>query len=438
MPTHTQTLLVVDDIEMNRDALSRRLERKGFRVLAAADGYEALGLIEEQLIDLVLLDIMMPGISGLDLLGKLRQSWSPAELPVIMVTARDQKADMIDALGLGANDYVAKPIDFPVLHARIEAQLRMKSAPPFRIRRSADSKESSNTGVKPGVVLAERYHLQAEIGQGSYGTVFRATHLGLDNLLAIKILNVKTGTTAEEIAGFRREGITTCRVQHPNVVSLYDFGVTPEGVPYLAMELLEGHSLQEELAAEGRLAPSRCAEILFPICEVLSLTHAQGIVHCDLKPANIFLHQAPYGEVVKVLDFGIAKFAGPSDWGDHKDVGDVLGSPTYLPPERINKQPYDGRSDIYSLGVVLYAMLAGRPPFQSNSNDVLETVMMHVNAEPPPLRELNTDLPPAIEEAVMPTLAKDPSRRPTAKALAQRFAHATGVPTPQRLRGKDG
>src|SRR5262249_46264505 len=167
-------LLVVDDNAENRDMLSRRLERKGFAVRSAADGFQALELVDKERVDLVLLDIMMPGISGLEVLKALRTTRSPAELPVIMQTARVESEDVVEAVELGANDYVTKPLDVPVVLARVQAQLRARRA------EKAPEPALTSTQIEPGLVLAERYRLESEIGSGSFGTVYKARHLELE------------------------------------------------------------------------------------------------------------------------------------------------------------------------------------------------------------------------------------------------------------------
>jgi len=420
------TILIVDDNEPNRDILSRRIARKGYAVSTAEDGYQALGAVEKEPIDLIILDIMMPGITGLDVLKILRQNHPPAELPIIMATAKDQNEDMLEAFDLGANDYVTKPINFPVLLARVQAQLRMKSAT-SETETSVISRDLTSEEIQPGLVLAERYHLESKIGEGGFGTVYRAQHLGLQHPVAVKILNARTSATPDAIARFQREGIMACRVQHPNAVSIYDFGVTPGGTAYLVMELLVGHALDKELAQHGKLTPARCAEILIPICEVLSVAHADGIIHRDLKPPNIFLHQARQGEVVKVVDFGIAKLMDIPSGDAATTQGLFAGTPNYMAPERLSDDPYDGRSDMYGLGVMAYEMLCGRVPFQPKDSNFMALIMMHLQTEPPPVREINPEVPEAVEAVVMQALRKEPEQRPTAEEFADRFSQAVRI-----------
>lgn len=419
------TILVVDDIEMNRDALSRRLQRAGYETLTAEDGYQALGVVSQQPIDLVLLDIMMPGITGIDVLKVVRQNHSPADLPIIMATAKDQNEDMIEAFGLGANDYATKPINFPVLLARIEAQLRMKRAAPVAEKRPL-TPDQANAEVRPGMVLGERYRLEGPIGAGGFGTVYQAQHLGLQHPVAVKILQAELARTPDALARFQREGIAACRVQHPNAVSIFDFDVTPGGVAYLVMERLLGQSLKEALEEHRRFSPQRCADILLPVCDALAVAHDDGIIHRDLKPANIFLSETRHGEVVKVLDFGIAKLVG-----EHMDENltaqdALLGTSDYMAPERINNGEIDGRSDVYSLGVMLFAMLTGERPFFKEGNTALDVIMSHLNETPPLPSSLNPDIPPKVEAVVMDALRKRRSERPFVEQFAAALQAALG------------
>ena len=425
--SETATILVVDDLPANRELMARRLERSGFRVLSAAGGAEALEIVRRGGVDLVLLDIMMPGMTGLDVLRTLRLGPRTATLPVVMVTAKTDSEDIVEALSLGANDYVTKPVDYPVALARIRAHLRARQAVQAEVAPPVEPQSPAQ--VVPGTVLAGRYRLDSLIGGGSFGTVYRARHLELDREVAVKVLATSAGTDPEALARFRREGASACRVQHPNAVAVLDFGVNPGGVAYLVMELLHGHSLEKELEEKNRLTPRRCAEIAVPVCSALAAAHAAGVVHRDIKPSNVFLHQTPKGEVPKILDFGIAKMSGEAAFGQNLTVdGSLLGTPAYMAPERFRRGPYGVNSDVYSVGAMLYEMLSGRLPFIPSSADPLALVTMQAEEDPPPLRVRAPGVSPALEELVLRALSRNPDQRPSAEALGRRLALVVADP----------
>ncbi len=407
------SVLVVDDNPVTRILCSRVLDSEGYRVLLAEDGIEALRLIKEEPVDLVLLDVMMPGLSGFDALEALRKLYPPSRLRVVMVTAKDQSEDIIRAFKLGADDYITKPLDVPVMMARIRAHLRSKEVAP--------EPPESVMELGPDSVLEEKYRLESLIGRGSFGAVYRATHLILKRPVALKVFNqrVQSGNGVER---FRREAVSACRIDHANAVKVLDLSVTATGFSFMVMELLEGRSLAEELKREGRLAPARCAQLLKPICEVLSEAHGLGIVHRDIKPQNIFLHQGHRGEVVKVLDFGIAKLVDKAAFEDRLTVDGLVGTPAYMAPERFHSE-CDERADVYSLGVMLYEMLTEQRPFDSDGN-MFKVILRQMEELPVPPRELRPELPLAIEQVVLQALSKERAERPSAMALAGRFAAA--------------
>ena len=415
MTEQTFSILVVDDNPVTRVQCSRVLTRNGYRVLLAEDGIEALRLIKEEPVDLVLLDVMMPGLSGFDVLEAVRKLYPSNRLRVLMVTAKDQSEDVVKAFQLGADDYITKPLDVPIMMARIKVHLRSRSAVP------EPPKSVMEQGI--GSVLEERYRLESMIGQGNFGTVFRATHLTLKRPVAVKIFSKGLRTGGGSEARFRREAISACRIDHPNAVKVLDLSVTESGVPYLVMELLEGRSLADELSRDGCLTLERCGQLLAPICEVLSEAHKVGIVHRDVKPQNIFLHQGRQGEVVKVLDFGIAKLADDAAFEEKPTLDGLVGTPTYMAPERFGGGECDRGVDVYSLGVMLYEMLTGRPPFDSDG-DLFKLIVLHMDEAPASPCELRPELSPAIGQLVLDTLSKDRAARPSAGEVGGRFAAA--------------
>lgn len=415
-------ILVVDDNDDIRELFVQRLRQEGFRAAGASGGAEALEKIATDPPSLILLDVSMPQMGGLEVLARVRETHSPVQLPVVMVTARTESDDVVEALGLGANDYVTKPIDLPVVLARVRAQLRIRQAAAPGAASADDARSPAE--VRPGTVLAGRYLLEARIGSGTFGTVFRAKHAELGHAVAIKVLQASANANPDSLARFRREGISACRVKHPNAVQVMDFGVTPGGVAYLVMELLSGYSLDQELV-DGRKVPlARTVRIMVPVCEALAAAHRSGIVHRDVKPGNIFLHLAGGEEVPKVLDFGIARIVGEAAADPRVTLeGFIVGTPVYMAPERFRNQPTDGRADVYSAGITLYQMLTGRLPFAADQSDPMAVAIRHLESAPAPM---GADVPPAVEEVVMNALRKRPEHRPDALHLGQDLARAAG------------
>ena len=416
-------LLVVDDNESNRDIMARQLRRLGYDVITAEDGERALRIVEAEEVDLIILDIMMPGIDGVEVLRRLRQKYSPAELPIVMATAKTDTQDIVQTAKLGANDHVGKPLDFDVIGAKVQALLELKAA---AATTQESDREPTLGELEPGVTLAGKYRLVEKIGSGTFGAVYKALHQDLDHQIAIKILQPSVTATDVSVKRFRQEGVAACRVRHPNAVTIFDSGVTSGRVAFLAMELLEGRDLTEELKATGgRLSPVRANQILQPVCAVLAEAHSQGLVHRDIKPENVFLHRTAREEVVKVLDFGIAKLVGEATIQENLTAeGWILGTPAYIAPERLANNSYDGRSDVYSLGVMMFEMLTGRRPFRTLNNDPMSLISQQISKQPPSLRSIHPDLPRELETPIVRAMAKDPERRPDAKAFARAFDRA--------------
>ncbi len=275
-----------------------------------------------------------------------------------------------------------------------------------------------------GLRIDSRYLIEAKLGSGGMGTVYRATRLLIGDTVAIKILHPGQVDDLHSVERFRREAQAAARLKHPNVVPIYDFGVSSEGLVYIAMELVEGKSIRDMLREQGPFAPQMAAEIVAQVCSALEAAHKKNIVHRDIKPDNIVVDATPTGTSVKVLDFGIAWMRDAAT-ADLTETGNVVGTPHYMSPEQCLGEEPDPRSDIYSLGIVLFEMLAGVVPF--NSRVATAVVIQHVNERPPSLRALNKSVPPAVESVVMQALAKQRDQRPqSAVLLAAQLAAAAG------------
>src|ERR1044072_8780843 len=262
--------------------------------------------------------------------------------------------------------------------------------------------------------LDERYLLEKKLGQGGMGLVFKAHHKFIKTQHAIKIiLPDLVGNDPSLAARFRQEAMAAAAIRHPNTVSVTDYGILDGTTPYLVMEFVEGRSLHEVLAQQKRLPPGESVRVMLAICAGVGAAHRQGIVHRDLKPLNIMFRPGePPGESLKVLDFGLAKIKSGDLLGSLVAVQTqgMMGSPFYMAPEQWHDEEIDVRADIYSLGVILYQMVAGDVPFKGKS--IPSIMNMHLNAAPTPLSERGIEVPAALEQAVKHALEKEPERRP--------------------------
>lgn len=289
------------------------------------------------------------------------------------------------------------------------------------------------------LIIEGKYRLEQLIAHGGMGSVYRATHLSLERPVAIKILRPEllADTTARE--RFNREARAAARLRHTNIVAVYDFGVLPGSSAYLVMELIEGRSLREEMRAHasrlGQMRPERAAAILVQVCAGIEAAHRQNIIHRDLKPDNVMIESAvglsaDATDRVVVLDFGIAKLAKLEDfqptWQGLTDENMIIGTPNYISPEQCTGQQVDARSDVYSLGVILYEMLTGHVPFVGENTSVV--LLKHLQEPPSPPRRFCQDINPQLEEVVLRALAKNPHHRfSSAAEFAQHITEAIAI-----------
>jgi serine/threonine protein kinase/tetratricopeptide (TPR) repeat protein len=286
-----------------------------------------------------------------------------------------------------------------------------------------------------GMVVDGRYRLEATLGRGGMGLVFRATHVGLRRQVAVKILHPSLAASPDVRNRFEREALAVGKVDHPNCVATYDVGRLADGSLYLAMELLEGRSLADVLEQEGQLAPGRALHILAHILRGLGSIHAAGLIHRDIKPENIFLiRQGDDEDFAKILDFGIAKpMSGElSDDGVRlTQAGMAFGTPIYMAPEQALGNKMDGRADLYAAAVMGYEMLCGQPPFYSD--DKLEVMSMHTAKAVPPMRtrliKRGHPVPSSIERLIVKGLTKKPNDRyPNAEVFLAKVEEALHTP----------
>ena len=247
-------------------------------------------------------------------------------------------------------------------------------------------RSASGTADLIDSVIADRYHISKKLGEGGMGAVYLGEHVKMGRKSAIKVMAQSMTNDPEAIARFNREAANAARINHPNVCAIYDFGETPEGMIYLAMEFIEGEALSDLLAREGALELPRAVGILEQAADALQAAHDLGIVHRDLKPDNIMITRGRgQQEVVKVVDFGIAKAMGGEEGQKVTKTGLVVGTPEYMSPEQLSGDVLDGRSDVYSLALVFFRMVTGTLPFQADSAQ--ETMIKRLTDDPMPLEQ---------------------------------------------------
>ena len=449
------TILVVDDSPQNLSLMSGLLEDL-YTVKLAPSGARALKIASANPLDLILLDIMMPEIDGYDVCRALKENPDTRHIPVIFLTAMDGMADEEKGLLAGAVDYITKPISPPILLARVRNQLALKEAIDqlrqqnqlleqekvrsrellLKLKQASDKLLEHNRMLKQETMQAiqtmqaaaqkaqtppqevetpasgpeprtlGRYQIERELGKGAMGTVYLGNDPKIGRVVAVKTLSLPrdVGTDAmEEIKErFFREAESAGRLTHPNIVAIYDVGEQHD-LAYIAMEFLQGQDLAPHAKPDHLLPLEKVLSIGERVAEALAYAHEHNVVHRDIKPANV-VYEAD-SDSVKVTDFGIASITNSLK----TDGGMVLGTPSYMSPEQVAGGTIDGRSDLYSLGVMLYALVSGHLPFQGES---LAQLMLKISHEAyPDIRTYNADFPDCVAALVNTALAKDPAQR---------------------------
>ncbi len=319
----------------------------------------------------------------------------------------------------------------------------------------AEATESSTLPADPliGRTLAGKYRLDALLGEGGMGGVYRARQVALDKAVAVKVMHEHLASDPLFVARFHREARATSRLDHANSVRVLDFGEEPDGVLYLAMELLDGKSLFTVIEEEGPLPLPRIVNIVSQALSALVAAHQAGIIHRDLKPENIMLRRRKGEdghdeELVKILDFGIAQMAEAPEESDAPArakrgkltvAGLAIGTPDYMSPEQARGETLDARSDVYSMGVMLYLLLSDRTPFDGPT--AMSIVLMHQNQEPLPPSAIRPDVDPRLEAVCLRAMRKRPeerwaSAREMRAALRAAIDPASPLSNAPRLRGK--
>jgi serine/threonine-protein kinase len=270
-------------------------------------------------------------------------------------------------------------------------------------------------GDLTGKLLNNRYQIEAKLGEGGFGAVYRAKQVQMGRMVALKVLHAKMAKDPQVIGRFKREAQASSLLRAAHTVQVYDFDQSPEGMMYLAMEMLTGKSLHDELKTAGPIEAVRLCKIMDGIADSLGEAHAQGIVHRDIKPENIFLEPRPSPDFVKVLDFGIAKIVSgdglQSSGPALTAAGQTLGTLEYMSPEQLMGAQLDGRSDLYALGILAYELVTGALPFPSKTPG--EMITAHLKTVPPPASQLakGRGIPPLFDQILLKLVQKNRDHR---------------------------
>ncbi|MBC7931313.1 MAG: protein kinase, partial [Rubrivivax sp.] len=264
-----------------------------------------------------------------------------------------------------------------------------------------------------GRVLDGKYEIVAQLGAGGMGAVYRARRVLIGDEVAVKVLHTKFVNDETLVERFRREARAAAQLQHPNVVTIHDYGEARgrEGFAYIVMELVRGESLRDLLRREGKFDARRAVSLMRDVCAGVAAAHRRGIVHRDLKPDNVIVIPADEDsaqERVKVVDFGIAKLRDMAADNTLTAAGAMVGTPFYMSPEQCKGESLDARADVYSLGALLYEMLAGTPPF--NAPTLTGIIIQHIS-HPPPRIPQDLGVPPPLQAAIERALSKEPDSR---------------------------
>ena len=303
---------------------------------------------------------------------------------------------------------------------------------------------TAGAGVSIGDVLAGKYRVEKILGVGGMGVVVAVQHLRLEQRFAVKLMLPEMLASKEAIARFMREARASSTIKSEHVVRVFDVDSLESGAPYIVMELLEGKDVATLVRERKPMSVEDAVDVVLQVCEVVMDAHARGIVHRDLKPSNLFALRIPEDRIwIKVLDFGISKLTAPDQAGPAVDITNTaaaMGSPLYMSPEQMQSaRDVDFRTDIWSIGVILHELLAGRVPFEGSTP--LEVGLKITGRPPPPLRTVRPDAPSGIEDIVLKCLDKDPARRyrdigELALALAE-FAPARSRDSVERTTRRD-
>lgn len=395
------TILVIDDDPDTLLLVAHTLESAGHRVISSSDPFQLGPLVETYAADGVVLDVLMPGLSGHEALRALRDSPRTGGVPVLLLSARAAGQDRVFGLRQGADDFLSKPFEPEELILRIERLVALRSKP--QNLGGSNLERSLREGRVVGPLFLGRYQALDSVGEGGSGFVFRGWDPWLKRPVALKTLRFepRDGGTGGTVADLLREAVTVARFSHPNIVTVYD-AASDAQVAFIAMEYVDGPSLAHYLQRFGKLPIEQVLPIGLATARGLTAAHAHHIVHHDVKPGNILL--GPDGSI-KVSDFGVARLLTTIGEAELQ----IFGTPGYMAPEILLGQTYTPAGDLFGLGVLLFQCLTGEMPFAGDH--VKHVLLRTISSYTPSPRDLEPDIPLDLDELVRDLLRKDPAER---------------------------
>jgi len=437
-PLQGAAILLVDDNPATAKYLHLVLQIAGAQVIGAESIAAAWERLTEQTPHVILLDIVLPDGDGILLCKELKSHERLRNIPVLFITGVSDTEDKVQAYIAGGSDYIVKPFIPAEVLARVSHHYRMACANRMlqlekeelarrNIQLQQARQETSNVfsalaDQLVGKALDGKYLLQERIGTGGFAVVYRALHTPLSRQVAVKVLHpFEPRRRTQRLHRFQQEITAAALVHHPNVVEIIDAQISGDGLPYLVMELLVGHSLSEELQPGTPLPLRRGLELAIAMCDVLVAAERVGVVHRDIKPSNIFIHHGPAGPTPKLLDFGLAKVLQEDgvQRGQITQRGDLAGTLLYMSPEQLSGDATDARTDIYSLGVTLYELFTGQSPGEGAGDSLIAALRNQVVQPRQPPSRLNPRIPPELDALLLRTLEQQASLRPNASELLQ-------------------
>ncbi len=400
-------IYLADDERMQRTIVSRLLEAEDREVVAFSDGEELLAACAGRPPDAIVTDVMMPGMSGVELCARIRADASLTQVPLLVVSSRGGMDDIVEAFNAGANDYLVKPVKEVELKAKIQvyleiaARARKRKPPPAPVPTPAPPKAAD--GEADAVEEYGKFTVLRRLAAGGMGVVYLAHQRDLDRQVALKVLKEEANADGLAVKRFFREMRVLAVIDHPNVVKVLDVGQVA-GRYFLSMEYIDGKPLSEVLHRKLP-AQHRLCEFFARLADALGALHARDVVHRDLKPSNLLVS----GGQPHIIDFGLAcKLVDPALTRD----GEAWGTPLYMAPEQVSQGSLaDHRCDYYSLGLTIYTVLAGAHPFENARDNLEQLFHRHFNETPPPVSGARPGLDRGWDNVVAKLMEKKPARR---------------------------